>query len=86
MQRNHNADWISASEIAEFVYCPAAFRLKRAGVRPHANRASRDFGSKYHRAIGTRVRRVERACRVIVGLLMAAIGVAALLVCYLLRS
>ena len=86
MRRPQNDDWISASEIGEFVFCARAHHLKRAGTQPVANEVARESGSAHHRAIGKRVRRVEPARRLAVGLLLVALGLVALLVVYWLRS
>jgi len=86
MRRPQNNDWISASGIGEFVFCARAHHLKRAGIQPVANEAARESGSAYHRAIGTRVRRVERAQRLAVSLVLVALGLVALVVVYWLRS
>lgn len=79
-------DWISAAEISEYEFCSRAFRMRRSGVRPVANEASRASGLRLHRTIGKRVRHVERAQRASVTLLTAFVTVVALLVFYWLQS
>ena len=46
-------EWISASEIAEYAYCPVAWYQSRMGMRPsgHMRREMRD-GREIHRAAG----------------------------------
>ena len=80
--RGRGHDWISASEIGDFVYCSHAWWLKRNGVRPTANASARDAGSAYHRAHGAGVRRLgglDRAGRL---LTKAAVLALALLLLY----
>lgn len=51
-------EWISASEIAEYAYCPVAWYRGRMGVRPsgHMRREMMD-GREMHRAAGASLSR-----------------------------
>jgi hypothetical protein len=45
--RHHQPETVTASEIADYVYCPEAWRLSAAGA-PSANRPERDAGTIHH--------------------------------------
>ncbi|HOK57723.1 hypothetical protein [Methanothrix sp.] len=51
-------EWISASEVAEYAYCPVAWYQGRMGMRPagHMRREMRD-GREMHRAAGASLSR-----------------------------
>lgn len=76
-------EWISASEIAEYAYCPLAWYQGRMGIRPsgHMRRELRE-GREMHRAAGTSLsrsrflERISGILRIAGGLLMvlSAIG------------
>jgi hypothetical protein len=51
---------ITASEVAEYVYCALAWRLRADGHEPTGTRAAQEAGIKWHDEHG---RDVERACR-----------------------
>jgi hypothetical protein len=46
MPRN-SPDIVTVSEIADFVFCPEAWRLRQVGV-PSANRPEQDAGIVHH--------------------------------------
>jgi hypothetical protein len=49
-KRGRSADMVTASEIAEFVYCPEAWRLASGlGLKP-GNRAALESGDRHHAA------------------------------------
>jgi CRISPR/Cas system-associated exonuclease Cas4 (RecB family) len=45
--RDDQPETVTASEIAEYVYCPEAWRLSATGA-PSANRPERDAGTIHH--------------------------------------
>ena len=53
---NRPLETVTASENADFVFCPEAWRLNALGV-PSANQTERDLGTTYHahKAIAERV-------------------------------
>ncbi|MCX8207757.1 MAG: hypothetical protein N3G75_08000 [Methanothrix sp.] len=54
----HRREWISASEIAEYAYCPVAWYHGRMGMRP-SGRMRRELreGREMHRAAGASLSR-----------------------------
>ena len=45
-------DTVTASEIADFVFCPESWRLRQVGT-PSANRVEQDAGTTHHTAKAT---------------------------------
>ncbi len=67
----HNQNTITASEVAEFMFCAKAWQLKREGNAPESPHL--EPGTAFHRQHGrqlTFARKLQRAGWVLVGLAM----------------
>ncbi|MDH7596453.1 MAG: hypothetical protein QHG98_01730 [Methanothrix sp.] len=70
-------EWISASEVAEYAYCPVAWYQSRMGMRPsgHVRREMME-GREMHRAAGASLsrshllKRISGILRIAGGLMM----------------
>ena len=71
---------IRASEVAEFVYCARAWKLRLDGHTPTAGQAARVAGEAWHRRHGGDVRRARLLRRFAVLCLLLALTVLLLIV------
>ena len=80
MRKDHNT--VTATEIANWVYCPESFRLAALGHRS-ANQAVRDHGTAHHRwkAIAERI----AATIIALGRILIILALLALLAAFLWR-
>lgn len=73
--------YLRASEVAEYVYCARAWRLRAEGREPASGQSRRDAGEAWHVAHGQAVARARRM-RTLAGLAFAlalAVGLLILL-------
>lgn len=71
--------YLRASEVAEYVYCARAWRLRVDGHEPASGQARRAAGEAWHLAHGQTVVRARRL-RLVAGLAFALAFVIALLI------
>jgi hypothetical protein len=57
-KRTNNSDVITASEIAQYAYCPISWYLKRSGSRP--NTPGMVAGIREHAKVGAKIALVQR--------------------------
>lgn len=57
-KRPNNSDVITASEIAQYAYCPISWYLKRSGCQP--NTPGMAEGIKSHEKMGEKISHVQR--------------------------
>lgn len=73
----HAPETVTATEIADFVFCPEAWRLAQLGHRA-ANQPARDAGTAHHAGMTTAEGTAGRAIaigRVLIVLALAALAV-----------
>ena len=71
--------YLRASEVAEYVYCARAWRLRIEGHRPASGQARREAGVAWHQAHGQAVVRARRM-RLLAGIAFALALIFALLI------
>jgi hypothetical protein len=57
-KRPNNSDVITASEMAQYAYCPISWYLKRSGCQP--NTSGMVAGIKKHAKVGEKISLVQR--------------------------
>ncbi|MGH9842860.1 MAG: hypothetical protein ACREEM_29330 [Blastocatellia bacterium] len=82
MSRNRNQPLISASEVAEFVFCAKAWQLKRAGAAPQSPHL--EPGKQFHQQHSAQVSSAARLRRL--GVLCAALALLLLIAAALVRG
>lgn len=75
-------DYISASEVSEYLYCQRAWWLRKEGVA-HSKPEVLEAGTIEHEVLATQVQQVERGSRV--GRQLLWIGIAVLIAFVVLR-
>jgi hypothetical protein len=74
--RSRIPDWISASDLAEYAYCPRALHYRRhppAAGEPEASVRRRSAGDDFHREYGRSLIRRSRSAGVWTILFLAAV-------------
>lgn len=80
-----NDDYVTASEIGDWLYCRRQWWYARRG-EPTLAAPLRDRGSTTHVAVAVRVRRVERLRTVAVWLIVASVACLVLIGLFLLNN
>lgn len=78
-------DYISASEIGEYLYCRRAWWFRRQGI-PSANQPVMDEGTEEHDRFGRRLTRLATLRKLAWRLLIAGVVILVILIVFRLRQ